>query len=176
MLYREITLNDLKDVSELYLKLAQHVKTSSQDPYFNFNDESSEFNEEFVDNSSEFKDKSLNEIITGLNDDLEKSDEVTYVAETVSGKIVGFISGEIINCYLPISKVNKVGYIKSAYTLPEYRNKGIMKALEKHILEFFTDNGVSFVELHVMLKNSTAVDFWENQGYKTFRVHMRKKI
>lgn len=160
MLYREITRNDLEEVAELYLKLAQHVKTASQDPYF------------------DLQDRPRTEMMSSFEADLKNPEKVTYVAvpEKSTDKIAGFISGEIINCYLPLSKVRKVGYIESAYSLPEYRKVGIMKSLEECINRFFKAKGVSFVELHVMLKNQIARDFWESRGYKTFRVHLRKKI
>lgn len=148
---------DIPQVALLHLKVAQHVKDVSDDPYFDF--KTSETSQ-------------LEEIVTyNLND----PDSRIFVAR-VDGNAVAFISGHVIPCYLPISRVKKVGYISVAYSCPEYRGKGVMKKLEELITEFFRNKGAEFVELHVMFGNKEAMNVWEKLGYQTFRVHMRRKI
>lgn len=98
-----------------------------------------------------------------------------YVA-IQQGKVIGFISGEIVDCFLPISKKQKVGYISGAYILSDFRGKGIMKKLEQMLIEFFGKNGISYVELNVISKNCIAKSCWEKMHYSTFREQMRKRI
>ncbi len=98
-----------------------------------------------------------------------------YVAKE-SDEIVGFIFGEITNCFYPYSKIKKIGYIFSAYVKPSQRRKGILTALEDNIRSFFKENDIKFVELHTLAKNPVAVRSWEKLGYETFRLQMRKQI
>lgn len=150
-------LEDIPQVAQLHLEVAQHVKNVSDDPYFNF--ESSETN---------VVEEKLKE---GFNDPAGR----IYVAR--EGKeVIAFISGHIMPCYLPISLVKKVGYISAAYTSPQYRGQNVMRILDDLMNQFFKENGVEYVELHVMLGNQMAMDAWEKLGYQNFRVHMRRKI
>ncbi len=90
--------------------------------------------------------------------------------------VIGFISGEVKECFLPISKIKKIGYIGGAYVLPSYRNKGMMKNLERLIIDYFKKQGLAYVELNVLTNNPIGKRSWESLGYKTFREQMRKKI
>lgn len=91
-------------------------------------------------------------------------------------RVIAFISGEVRNCFLPISVVEKVGYICGAFVLPEYRNKGIMRKLENMLLKYFKSQGLSYIELNVMTNNLHGKRSWESMGYTSFREQMRKEI
>jgi ribosomal protein S18 acetylase RimI-like enzyme len=91
-------------------------------------------------------------------------------------KIIGFIAGEILNCFLPISKVKKVGYISGAYVMPQYRGKNVMKRLEQMLIRFFKSKNLRYAELNVMTMNASGKEIWSRLGYSTFREQMRKTI
>ncbi|HOJ78589.1 MAG TPA: GNAT family N-acetyltransferase [Bacillota bacterium] len=153
----EMTEADLNAVSSFYIGLIDHIKEQTQDDYFNY------------DRLSE------TEIRKQFREALLKPAVKTYIAKDGT-KPIGFIKGEIRDCYLPFSKVKKIGYIESAFLLPEYRRKGIMRQLELKMVEFFKGHGITYVELNIITKNSVAKGTWESLGYVTFREQMRKKI
>lgn len=149
--------DEIFNVAKLHNQLACYIKDETGDAYFDFDDL-----------SEEDLGKTLGAFI---NDPMK----MIYIAKEYD-KITGFIAGEIINCFLPISKIPKVGYVAGAYVLPEYRGKGIMTNLEQMLINFFKQNDISHVELNVISKNLLAKRSWESLGYITFREQMRKKI
>lgn len=75
-----------------------------------------------------------------------------------------------------ISSVKKIGYISGAYVLSEFRGKGVMKSLEKIILDYFKQCGLKYIEVNFLSTNLIAKKSWEGLGYKTFREQARKEI
>lgn len=157
MEYREMLINEVEKVAKLHNELAYFIQKETNDDYFDFDN--------------------LDEV--GINKHLE-----TFINNPVrrifiskeNDVIAGFIACEIINCFLPISSVKKVGYISGVYLLPEFRGQGIMKKMEKLALNYFKSNALEFIELNFISKNSLARKSWECLGYKTFREQMRKRI
>lgn len=157
MEFKEMTTQDILEVAKLYNELAYYIKNETEDEYFDFDTLSESELESILDNS------------------IKNPENITFVAREC-GKVIAFISGEIRDCFLPISKTKKVGYISGAYVLPNYRKKGIMKKLEGLLLEYFTSKGLCYIELNVIANNIIGKKSWEVMGYKTFREQMRKKI
>lgn len=155
--FREIKMKDITEVAKLYNELIYFIKDETKDEYFQF------------DILSE------NELEKQLKESIGKKELITFIAKE-NENIIAFISGEVKDCFLPISSIKKVGYISGAYVLPNYRNKGIMKNLERLILEYFKSKGLSYTELNVITNNFIGKRCWESLGYKTFREQMRKKI
>lgn len=73
-------------------------------------------------------------------------------------------------------KCKKIGYISGAYVLSEFRGKGVMKSLEKIILDYFKQCGLKYIEVNFLSTNLIAKKSWEGLGYKTFREQARKEI
>lgn len=155
--YREMLCKEAGYVAELYSELAFCVRSQSQDDYFDF---------DAID-----KEAITEQLRAAACDPMRK---VCVAVE--KGKIVGFMAGEITNCFLSISKTKKIGYISAAYLLPSYRGQGIMAKMEKQMTAFFKENRLSYVELHVLSNNASAKKCWEGMQYSTFREQMRKKI
>ncbi len=149
--------SQISQVAILHNNLLCEIQKATNDPYF-------QFDELTTDKPIQF----FEESITNNN-------AQTFVA-IENEIIIGFISGEIIDNLLPMSKVINVGYISGAYIVPEYRNKGIMKELEAEIISWFKLREIEYVELHVIANNATAKTCWNSLGYKTFREQRRKKI
>lgn len=154
---REITLSDIHSVAELYNELAFYIKNETADVYFDFENLT-------VTGISEYLQSSLN-----------KKNIKTYIAE-IDCEIVGFITGEIIECFLPISSTKNIGYIGGCFIKENHRNKGIAKALVNKIEMFFKNSNIRFVELHYIQENKAAEKAWEKLGFSTFRLQMRKSL
>lgn len=155
--FKEIEIDDLLQTSKLYNELALELKSTSNDVYFDFETLSDEI------------------MLNNLKNALKENRGKIYIAKQ-DINVIGFISGTIVNCFLPISSVNKVGYIEAAYVVKSFRNKNIMKRLEELLVEYFRNQGIKFVELNVLSDNITAKHFWNKCQYATFREQMRKKI
>lgn len=158
MIYKEMTVTDAGPVAELYRDLAVHIKDETGDEYFNF--------------SAVPVEKIKKELISGLRDDTKR----VFIVVNNKRQIVGFIAGEMRDCFLALSPIQKVGYIGAAYVVPSCRGKGIGRRLEKVMQDFFARLGIDYVELHVLSLNSSGKRAWEKLGYTTFREQMRRKL
>jgi ribosomal protein S18 acetylase RimI-like enzyme len=155
--YRKILKKDIPKIATLYINLALYIKQETKDPYFEINDLSEQ------------------STICSLEKDIQDKTKQIFVA-VENDNIVGFIAGVIIDCFLPFSKVTKVGYISGAYVSEENRNNGIMKNLEKMITSYFMEHKLTYAELNVMSNNFVGKKTWNKLGYVTFREQMRKKL
>ncbi len=157
MIFKQLTVQHVYQVADYYRDLVNHIQEETDDYYF-------------LDISVSM-DTIVEELLSSLNDDAKR----VFVAKD-KGKVVGFIAGEIVDCFLPITKVKKVGYISAAYVAPIYRGKGILQELESMIQDFFKQRGLKYVELHVLSRNKVGKTSWDKLGYSTFREHMRKEL
>ncbi|RJX28866.1 MAG: GNAT family N-acetyltransferase [Dethiobacter sp.] len=157
LIFKEMSVDEVSRVAELYQDLANYIREETGDEYFDFDA------------------VPVEEIEKGLASGLEEDAKKVFVAVD-EGKVVGFIAGEVIDCFLPISRVDKTGYIAGAYVMPSYRRKGILRHLEKMIQDFFKELGLKYAELHVLSLNNAGKTSWESMGYATFREQMRKRL
>lgn len=107
----KISNEDIEGVAVLYSEVAKHIKSETQDAYFDFDT------------------ISTNDIQDAINRNLKHDNKLILVAK-VGGQLTGFIAGEIIECFFPLSPVRKVGYISGAYVSAANRCKGILSKLE----------------------------------------------
>ncbi len=157
MIFKELTVQDVYQVADYYRDLANHIQEETDDDYF-------------LDISV-----SMDSIVEGLFSSLNDDAKMVFVAKD-NDKVVGFIAGEIVDCFLPITNVKKVGYISAAYVVPTYRGKGILQELESMIQDFFKQRGLKYIELNVLSQNQIGITSWGRLGYSTFREQMRKEI
>lgn len=106
---------------------------------------------------------------------MTRSDRQVLIAKE-KDEITGFIAGQIIECFLPVSSVKKIGYISAAYVKPDFRGRRIMRKLLNELGKWFKAQAVSYIELHTLTKNSDSKSAWENLGFETFREQMRKPL
>lgn len=92
----------------------------------------------------------------------KRDKEGGFVAED-EGKAIGFAFGDgnWIN-----SNGEKVLEIHEVFVLPEYRGKGIGKALMLKLLEYGKERGLKEAELWVGEKNERAIKFYKKLGFK----------
>ncbi|MDR0310513.1 MAG: GNAT family N-acetyltransferase [Acidobacteriota bacterium] len=157
LVYAEAELFDLPQISRLYSLLAYEMKEITNDDYFNFDTLSDEVMLNYLEQS--VRENSIKIYIAKNNDD-----------------VIGFLSGSITHCFLPMSKVGKIGYIDAAYVKKDFRKKGVMTKLEKTMVEYFKSKNLEYVELNALAGNIKGKRFWNEANYVTFREQMRKRI
>ena len=86
-----------------------------------------------------------------------------WVAEE-DGKIVGFVASD--GNWFSKREGKVVGAIHELVILPEYRNKGIVKALVEKVIEYFKSRGLDTAELWVGDKNTQALEFYKSLGFE----------
>ena len=88
---------------------------------------------------------------------LKRKNYYIYKA-TLKNKIVGTISSKLLS--------SKRGFITDAYVETDSRRKGILRKLEKYVLDEFNNRGVRIVELDVRSNNKEGWSTWNALGYK----------
>ena len=61
---------------------------------------------------------------------------------------------------------SKRGFIADAYVEPDSRRKGILRKLEKYVLNELKNRGIKIVELNVRSNNDEGRSTWNALGYK----------
>jgi len=155
MIYRKATLADVPGVAVLYRDLAFHVKDSSQDAYWDFEEMPLDLTE------------------VAVKEYVENEECCALVAED-NGELVGLMLLEVISCHLPISSHQRIGYIAGGYVKETYRRQGVMKKLEEMSNDFFKSISVKYVEVCYLPENAGAKEAWNSMGYQCFREQARK--
>ena len=157
MIYRKATLTDVPGVAVLFRELAFHIKHSSKDVYWDF--------EEIPLDMTEVAVKGY----------IENEECCALVAEE-NGELVGLMLLEVIPCHMPLSSHQRIGYIAAGYVKETYRRQGVMKKLEEMSNEFFRSLSIKYVEVCYLPENTGAKEAWNSMGYKCFREQARKCI
>ena len=157
MNYRYATVEDAAQVAVLYRDLAFHIKHTSKDPYWDFEEMPLDLTE------------------VAVKEYIENEESCILVAEE-NNDIVGMMILEVIPCHMVLYSGQKVGYISAGYVKEEYRRKGIMRELEKMSNEFFKELGIKYVEVCYLPENDGAKEAWNSMGYQCFREQARKSV
>jgi GNAT superfamily N-acetyltransferase len=157
MEFKKMSAEEIPDVAKLYLEFAAHV-----------------WNETGSDGTL-IGEVTVADLLPELESYSNDSGRIIYVAKE-SGRIVGFITGEIKSYLLAMAFPARTGYVAGGYVVPEHRQHGLMKTLESMLMRFFDEHGVQQVELNVLAGSSAGKKSWEALGYRTFREQMRKTI
>ena len=155
--FREAFISEINEVARLHNELAYFIQAEAKDVYWDFGILSEE------------------EISKHLCTFFNNPERRIYVARDEE-RVIGFITGEIVQCHLPISSVKKIGYIAGAFVLPEYRGIGVMKRLEGLITGYFKECGIKYAEVNFISQNLIAKKSWAGLGYHTFREQARKQL
>ena len=92
----------------------------------------------------------------------------------VGDAVVGFASFSIERGSLELDATR--GHLSNIYVEPAYRERGIGTALLEAVEDELADRGVEVVILEVMAQNEAARRFYEQQGYETYRVAMKRDL
>ena len=155
--YRKASLNDVRSVAVLFQDLTYHIKNSSKDVYW------------------DFEELSLDTTEGVIKEYIENDESCILVAEK-NDEIVGMMIVEIIPCHMVLCSHKKVGYIVAGYVKEEHRRKGIMKELEKLSNEFFRELSIKYVEVCYLPENAGAKEAWNGMGYRCFREQAGKSV
>ena len=68
--------------------------------------------------------------------------------------------------YIGIKAVIDEGYITNIAVFPEFRRRGVAKALLNKVFEFAKEKGLSFVSLEVRPSNTEAISLYEKTGFR----------
>ena len=153
--YRKATLKDVTSVAILFRDLAFHIKYSSKDVYWDFEEMPMDMTEHVI------------------KEYIENKESCILVAEE-NNELVGMIILEIIPCHMVLCSHQKVGYIAAGYVKEKYRRQSIMKELEKLSNEFFRSLSIKYVEVCYLPENAGAKEAWNSMGYHCFREQARK--
>lgn len=157
MNYRKAALNDITGAAKLFIDLAFHIKNSSKDVYW------------------DFEEMPLDMTECVIKEYIENDESCILVAEEAN-ELVGMMILEVIPCHMVLSSHKKVGYIAAGYVKEEYRRRGVMKELEKLSNEFFKSLSIKYVEVCYLPENKGAKEAWNSMGYQCFREQARKNI
>jgi ribosomal protein S18 acetylase RimI-like enzyme len=93
-----------------------------------------------------------------------------FVAEA-GGELIGFLAGWV-RTLPPYFGGYPVGFISDVYVSEQRRSGGIGRALLERAVEFFAAQRISRVELHVLVLNEKAREFYRKLGWKEELVQM----
>jgi len=93
----------------------------------------------------------------------EKEETFLYLE---NNKAVGFINLSIREDYVNGSRYSPVGYVEGIYVKPEFRKKGIAKALVKIGEMWAKSLGCKEMGSDVLIENKDSADFHKKIGFK----------
>ena len=104
-------------------------------------------------------------------EDMLKSEESP--AFDATGIFIAELDGEpvgIVNAYVDKMRQEKKGFIRMLGVAPEYRRRGIGRALAEKALESFKERGMKTVEASGVMGKPEAIGLWESMGFERVRV------
>lgn len=98
-------------------------------------------------------------------DYLAKFPDIFYVAETNTGKLMGYVMGKVEG-----KGENWHGHVTAITVAPEFRRLGLGRTLMK-LLEDVSENvyNAYFVDLFVRASNDVAIAMYKRFGYSVYR-------
>lgn len=120
-------------------------------------------------------DKDWNEIHENIKSNLSNGTNIyLIVEEKAKSKIIAFGEAKIVDIN-PVFEPLRQIHISSVFVEDEYRKKGIGKKLIDEFIKIGKENGCHEAELNVIL-NNPAYSLYKKEGFKEFRINMRKNI
>lgn len=129
---------------------------SDIDPFFTRKDNGHQIFEEYVKESIESQESQIFVALDGMN----------VVAYSLSN----------IAQYPPVFEHSTYGYVSDIAVKKEYWGQGIGTRLLNEIKKWFSQQGITRIELHVSSVNEVACSFWRKQGFKEYKYAMYLEI
>lgn len=102
--------------------------------------------------------------------DISKHFPRTFLVTIVDGKVVGYIMCRVEIGFSGIRfKISRKGHLISLAVLPEHRKHGIGHELLSKAITNIAEYNVEEFYLEVRVGNNTAVDLYQNFGFKPIR-------
>lgn len=105
-----------------------------------------------------------------VNDVLMSEKSPTFDA---TGMFIAELDGEpvgIVNAYVDKLREEKKGFIRMLGVVPEYRRRGIGRALAEKAIESLKSRGMKIIEAGAAGNKPEAIRLWESLGFKSVRV------
>ncbi|PWQ96793.1 GNAT family N-acetyltransferase [Leucothrix arctica] len=94
-----------------------------------------------------------------------------------NSNVVGFVAAEVSDMpNLPFLNPMKRCKIATIVVSDEHQKKGVGSELFEKVCEIAKEHGAQRLVLDVFTFNKTAVDFYENHGFKNTATHMSKSL
>jgi len=87
-----------------------------------------------------------------------------FIAE-LDGRPVG-----IVNARVDKMREEKKGFIRTLGVVPEYRRRGIGRALAEKAIENLKERGMETIEAGAVMDKPEAIGLWESMGFKRVRI------
>lgn len=101
---------------------------------------------------------------------IQKENITVIVAET--DKIIGYAIG-VIEPAKTFVTPDEVGKISHTFVEEKYRGQGIGRKMVDTLIYWFSQEGVTHVELSVDSRNESGVKAWQSLGFKEYMKKMR---
>jgi ribosomal protein S18 acetylase RimI-like enzyme len=144
-----------KIVKELWLPLAKEME------------ETSEYNKLK-------QDLNLEEVVSHKTDKIEEDGSYCFLAEE-NNELIGLATASIKESAPVFSRGDKLK-INELYVKTDYRRQGTASQLIKQLEETAEETKCETIELDVNKANQAAKELYNNQGFKTERERMIKRI
>ena len=100
----------------------------------------------------------------------------TFLVAEVNGDIAGYIMCRVERGFSKLSKLNltRLGHVISIAVLPEYRRRGIAKALLTRAMKILKEEyGCEEVYLEVRVSNQPAISLYRKLGFEVVKISRR---
>jgi len=100
----------------------------------------------------------------------------TFLVAEVNGDIAGYIMCRVERGFSKLSKLNltRLGHVISIAVLPEYRRRGIAKALLTRAMKILKEEyGCEEVYLEVRVSNQPAISLYRKLGFDVVKISRR---
>lgn len=151
---REVRLDDIDRVNELYRTLFEHMQTLEPD-YMTISDQDPLF---------------LQSVIS------QENDFIGFVYQD-DDQIQGLIVAQVqttppYKCFVP----QRCVYLMDIIVAPDQRRRGIGKLLIDEVKQWASEHGVDYLELNVLSSNEEALSLYEREGFRSFSKSMRMRL
>lgn len=92
-----------------------------------------------------------------IDEDAKANPEGIFVYDD-NGKVAGYITTRI-------NRESKIGGIPNLSVLPEYRGKGVGKALMKAAFDYFEQQGMAIAKIETLDQNAIGQNFYPGVGF-----------
>lgn len=103
----------------------------------------------------------------GLDDADTPETMAAFLQRNPGLSFVARLDGRLIGAVL-CGHDGRRGYLHHLAVLPEYRKKGIGKALINRCLSALAHNGIQRCKIFIYSENTNGKEFWEKSGWSTF--------
>ncbi len=88
-------------------------------------------------------------------------------------RVIGFALGMIVELLPDMFDMEPGGYLSDIFIDPAYRHRGLGRELMEHMLIWFREQQVRYIELSVAVHNDEAIAFWKAIGGREVMLRMR---